>query len=163
MAVWTAEALPAQHQVDGIILLAAALSPEYELAKALHRTRRGIVSFHSRVDYLFLGMGTTIAGTMDGRHTSAAGRLGFLPSGGQSEPARRQKLYQIPWRGVMRRSGHWGGHTSSSSEGFIRDFVSPLVVWPHWDRAFVHHLAGGDILLSADVSPTAGPHLYGRF
>lgn len=163
MAVWTAEALPAQHQVDGIILLAAALSPEYELDNALQRTRRGIVSFHSHIDALFLGMGTTIYGTMDGRHTSAAGRLGFQRPGGHSKPARRQKLYQIPWHAVMRRFGHWGGHTSSSAEGFIRDFVSPLVIWPHWNQAFIYHLAGGDILLSADVSPTAGPHVYGRF
>ena len=98
MAIWTAEALLGGQEIDGIVLLAAALSPDYHLEFALERTKRGIVSFHSSRDWMFLGLGTIIYGTMDGEHTASAGQVGFaLP---EDKPSRQgyEKLFQVAWK-----------------------------------------------------------------
>ncbi|NLF29725.1 MAG: alpha/beta hydrolase [Planctomycetes bacterium] len=154
MAVWTAEALEEGAKVDGLILLAAALSPDYPLAEAVSRSRRGIVNFHSDSDVLFLGAGTILAGTMDGQHTSSAGRVGFnLPSDGDAS-AWTARVYQIPHRPEMSAAGHWGGHTSVVAADFVSRYVAPLVRAPQWDAAFIDGVAGGDAAatLSTDAS-----------
>lgn len=77
LAVMTAEALPPGVTLDRIILLGAALSPDYDLSTALSRCRRGIVNFYSSADCLVLGAGTKLYGTIDRRKTPAAGHVGF--------------------------------------------------------------------------------------
>ncbi len=143
MAAWTAEAMPRREQVDGIIMLAAALSPEYMLDEALAHSREGIVNFHSRADVVFLWMGTAVWGTMDGRHGSSAGRVGFIRAGGVVPDIYREKLFQVPWTSAMASGGHWGGHISTSAGGFLRRFVAPLVTAPRWDHETVARLTCG--------------------
>ncbi len=158
MAVWTTEALDEGQVVEGIILLAASLSPDYPLAAAVARSRRGIVNFHSGSDVLFLGVGTTVAGTMDGRHTSSAGRVGFnLPpdAGGWAD-----RVYQIPHRPGMTAAGHWGGHTSVVAADFVRRYVAPLIRAPQWDPAFVDAVTGGDAAATLDGE---APAVYRRY
>jgi len=161
MAVWTVEALEPDVQVDGIILIAAALSPEYSLEDAARRSRRGIVSFYSEGDFVLLGIGTTLYGTMDGRHTSSAGRVGFkLPKSDEAPPWSR-RVFQIAWRPEMALTGHWGGHMSSAAAAFIRDYVAPLVCAPQWDQAYIEGVAGGE-----GAKPDAGgvgPPVYQRY
>src|SRR2546421_135965 len=53
IVVRAAECLPGDT-VERIVLLAAALSPTYDLRRALAATRVGIVSYYSRHDTLFL-------------------------------------------------------------------------------------------------------------
>jgi len=77
LAVWTAEALPPGVQLEGIVLLSAPLVPEYDLRPALAASRKGIVSFHSAKDTLYLALGTIVFGTMDKQHRVSAGNLGF--------------------------------------------------------------------------------------
>lgn len=158
MAVWTAEALEEGRPVEGIILLAAALSPDYPLAEAVSRSRRGLVNFHSDGDMVFLGLGTTVAGTMDGHHTSSAGRVGFtLPpeAGGWTD-----HVFQIPYRPEMAAAGHWGGHTSVVAADFVRRYVAPLVRAPQWDEAFIDAVAGGDAAAALSADP---PVVYRRY
>jgi len=142
MAVWTAEAMAFDQAVDGIILLAAALSPDYMLHQALAKSRRGLVNFHSDGDRLFLGMGTAVAGTMDGYYGSSAGRVGFRVPMVSGRPPEYEKFYSVPWREPMGRSGHWGGHTSTSSGAFVRQYVAPLVTAPQWSEALIDRVAG---------------------
>ncbi len=130
MAAWIAEALPDDQPVDGIIALASSLSPRYPLAEALASSRRGMVSFYSRLDWLFLGGGTTVFGTMDGQHTASAGRVGFeVPP---DAPASYEKLYQVAWTGEMLAEGHYGGHLTLGARSFVAHFVAPLVLADQW-------------------------------
>jgi pimeloyl-ACP methyl ester carboxylesterase len=126
IATWAAEALPADEPADGVVLLAPALSPGYDLSVALSRSQGGIVAFYSENDWLILGLGTQTWGTIDGEFTDSAGRVGFtVPEG--ADPALYAGLHQVGWRPEMATRGHWGGHGTSGSMWFVRDFVAPLI------------------------------------
>ncbi|MCK5113975.1 MAG: hypothetical protein KAR11_04360, partial [Phycisphaerae bacterium] len=73
MGVWAAEAMEDNRKIDGLILLNTSLSPDYDLSKALDRTQRGVVNIYSPRDWLLLGWGTSVHGTMDGKHQASAG------------------------------------------------------------------------------------------
>ncbi len=128
IAVWTAEKLLTGLKIDGIILLAASLSPEYLLDFALANTRRGIVSFCSSRDWMLLGVGTTVYGTMDGRHTSSAGRVGFKIPEDPPSKAAYEKVYQIAWQREMSEVGNPGFHLTSGAARFVADYVAPFIL-----------------------------------
>ena len=137
MALWIAEAMPEGQEIDGAILLAPAISPGYMLADdiALTKTKRGIVNFYSSRDWFFLGVGTTVVGTMDGKHASSAGRVGFdVPA--DAGPI-YNRLFQVPWHKQMAAAGNEGGHLSSSAEAFVADYVAPLVMAPTWSDSLI--------------------------
>lgn len=138
IALWVAEVLPEGTQVDGIVLLAAALSPEYDLSAALRHSRNGIVNYYSSLDWFLLGMGTTMAGTMDGKHEQSAGRVGFKPPAGTPY----EKLYQVPWRPEMMRSGNIGAHLTSGSLDFVSIYVAPLVRSSSWSKESIDRVLG---------------------
>jgi len=146
MAVWTAEQLLPGQRVDGIILLAAALSPHYILDFALENSTRGIVNFHSSMDWIFLGVGTTVTGTMDGRHTVSAGQVGFSAPGSKLSLAAYRKLFQVSWRPEMIASGNPGMHLTSGGSEFVAKYVAPLIVGgggkAEWTRDFVGDVVG---------------------
>ena len=137
IAVWVAEALPTGEQVEGIILLAASLSPGYDLSNALAHTRGGIVSFHSPLDAGLLGVGTTLIGTMDGVHGESAGKSGFRVPDRTARPAEYAKLFQIAWEPRMIEVGHGGGHFSCMGSPFIEAYVRPLVQRTAWDEPLI--------------------------
>lgn len=130
VALLALEALPPDCRVERAILLAPAVSPEYDLTEALGRTRLGVVNFYSRFDFLFLGLGTTLFGTIDRRHSVAAGCRGFPispaipPEGVGGENAR---LIQQPFRGGMIRQFHLGGHFGWSNRVFAAETIAPLI------------------------------------
>ncbi len=143
MALWTAESLPPEQPVDGIVLLAAAVSSDYPLGRALEQSKQGIISFHSPRDWLFLAAGTTFYGTMDGKHTAAAGMEGFsVPAGGHGTKL-YEKLYQLAWDEQMYKVWHFGGHLGSSSRRFVARYVAPFVAYPGWDAARVGAVLAG--------------------
>jgi len=117
VALFAAEALPPDASVDTIILLGPSISPEYDLTGALARVDNRIINYYSPLDRAFLGVGTWVFGTLDGRHSSSAGRVGF------TRPPERLK--QITWDESMRLSGNEGGHTDWADRRFVRDYVAP--------------------------------------
>ncbi len=137
MALWVAESMPEGQELDGVILLAPAISPGYMIDFALTKTRRGIVNFYSHKDWAFLGIGTTVTGTMDGEHTSSAGRVGFQLPLANSRPKTYEKLFQINWHRQMADTGHTGGHLSWSTEDFVATYVAPMVLSPRWSEEVV--------------------------
>jgi pimeloyl-ACP methyl ester carboxylesterase len=139
MAVWAAESLPDGEQVEGIILLASSLSPGYDLSEALARSRGGIVSFYSPLDVAVLGAGTTLLGTMDGRHSGSAGMAGFESRGRGGY----EKLFQIAWESSMVAAGHGGDHFGCMATGFIRTYVAPLVRSTQWEAGLIASVRGG--------------------
>ena len=142
IAIWAAEYLPRGNSIDGVVLLAASLSPHYMLDTALSHSRRGIVSFHSERDWLLLGVGTTVAGTMDGEHTSSAGRVGFVEPQGAARPSVYRRLLQIPWFARMSRTGNTGLHFTSGAGPFVAQYVAPFISIEQWDKALVARVIG---------------------
>jgi hypothetical protein len=119
------------ESVESAILLAPALSPGYDLARALGGVRREVVVFWSPFDVIFLGAGTRIFGTSDRVHCSGAGRVGFLrPKPGGDAPARLaayRKLRQVRWSPRMSSTGYLGGHLGPDSPRFLKKYVVPLL------------------------------------
>ena len=137
MAIWIAEALQPNSKIDGIILLSASISPDYLLDPALLHCKRGIVSFYSPKDWVFLGVGTAAWGTMDGEHTPSAGMVGFNVPAEPAEAGLYHKLYQIPWREEMEMTGFAGTHLTSAARRFIARYVSPLIMAEKWDKSTI--------------------------
>ena len=137
MAAFVAESLGRGVQVDGIVMLAAALSPGYRLDDALSHSRRGIVNYYSKYDWWFLGAGTFVFGTSDGRHAQAAGRVGFEPP---ADADACERLYQVAWHAGMLRKWHLGGHMTSSAAPYVAAYVAPVVNRNTWDAEFIREL-----------------------
>lgn len=131
IAVFAAEALPEGRCVDGIVLLGGALSPTYNLAPALRKTKKGLLNSHSCKDTIILNWGTRIFGTTDRQFTRAAGCTGFHEPPELSDADRRlyaEKLHQLPWHEQMADScHHWGGHIASGGELFLARHIAPWI------------------------------------
>ncbi len=145
MATWAMEVLPPWQQVDGAILLAASLSPRYSLEGALMNCEKGIINFYSPMDWLMLGLGTTFSGTMDGQHTSSAGRLGFQNPEYLNTPDIYDKLFQVPWTINMARTGNVGTHLSSGAGEFVATYVAPLILAEQWNMQLISTVTGRPI------------------
>ena len=143
ISAWTCEAMRWGRKIDGVVMLAAALSPGYRLTTALDSTKRGIVNFYSSRDVLLLWAGTSIYGTMDGKHSTSAGNVGFAVPPEKLRPKEYDKLYQVPWRSEMAQTGHHGMHLTSGTAGFVARYVAPLVNAEKWDAKSVEAVIQG--------------------
>lgn len=123
MALLTAEGMPPGYQIDGIVLLAAAVSQDYDLRPALAKTRRGIWSYHSSGDVALLVAGTTMFGTHDGVHAPSAGAYGFrIPA--DADPADYAKVHQVPFDPDMITSGNFAGHFGATTATFAERYIA---------------------------------------
>ncbi len=120
-----------EHAVECAVLLAPAVSPSYDLTAALRAVRREMVVFWSPLDFLVLGAGARLFGTIDRVRTIGAGLVGFrVPAVNAADPARSReyaKLRQVRWHPRMVASGHLGGHMGTDSPLFLRNYVVPLL------------------------------------
>jgi pimeloyl-ACP methyl ester carboxylesterase len=131
LALLALEALPPYSRITGAILLAAAVSPQYDLRPALQRIQYAVYSFYCLQDFAFLGVGTGIFGTIDRAHGPSAGAVGFRLPDGLDEAGRRLyelRLRQIPWSSQMWRDGHHGGHLGWANRRFVRTWLAPLII-----------------------------------
>jgi pimeloyl-ACP methyl ester carboxylesterase len=121
-----AERLPA-GSVERVVLLSAAVSPDYDLRPALRAARREVVSFHSTLDRVFLDWGTRLFGTADRVYGPSAGLDGFRVPAGLGEPDRAlyARLVQVPWRPQRLLGLHGGLHHSTTSPGFLAVQLGP--------------------------------------
>ena len=129
IAVGALELLP-EGSVEAAFLLASALSPGYDLTRALRAVRREVVAFWSPLDVAILGVGTLVFGTIDRVHSVGAGLVGFRPPEGLDAEGRRlyaAKLRQVRWAWGMAASGHFGGHIGTDNPAFLRRYVVPLL------------------------------------
>ncbi|MFQ5731298.1 MAG: alpha/beta fold hydrolase [Planctomycetaceae bacterium] len=129
IALLTLEALPDGRRIDGAILLAGAVSRDYDLRNALSKTTRGIWNYHSSGDWFFLVAGTSLFGTIDRVYAPSAGAYGFRVPDNLDAEGRRQyaKLRQPPYRLGMLASGNYGGHFGPATRGFARDYLAPVI------------------------------------
>jgi len=128
LVVKALEQLP-ENAVEATVLISPALSPTYDLSRALRAVRREMVVFWSPLDVIVLGLGTRIFGTIDRIKSVSAGLVGFRPRDLRDEAKRRQyaKLRQVRWRPRMARTGYLGGHVGPDSPAFLRKYVVPLL------------------------------------
>ena len=128
IAVGALEMLP-EGSVEAVVLLAAAISPTYDLTRALRAVVREVVVFWSPFDLFILGAGTWLFGTVDRVHTVAAGLVGFqVPANlNDSGQAQYRKLRQIRWSTELMASGNLGGHAGTDNPAFLRRYVVPLL------------------------------------
>lgn len=131
MTVLALRRLPISNRVTGAVLLAPAISRDYQLTVALEGTERGIWHFWSPWDFLFLGVGTLALGTLDGRYQISAGMLGFRQPAGhdaESQKIYEQKLHQVRFSWEMARAFNLGGHFGCVNRVFVTEYLAPLLV-----------------------------------
>jgi pimeloyl-ACP methyl ester carboxylesterase len=128
MVVRTLELLP-EDAVEAAVLMAPAISPRYDLTRALRAVRRELVVFWSPLDVFILGAGTALFGTIDRVRGISAGMVGFKVPGGLDDEGRRQyaKLRQVRWSPSMLRTFNFGGHVGPDNPAFLRKYVVPLL------------------------------------
>jgi hypothetical protein len=126
LAAWALEKLPEGVMVDTVLLIAPALSPGYDLSRALAHVRGNVYVFSSTLDQIVLFIGTRTFGTIDGVHSEAAGFSGFvMPSTADREQYR--KLIPKPYTADWMRYGNDGDHIGAMSRRFSRAEMAPLI------------------------------------
>lgn len=119
IAVWALEQLADRVRIDTLVLLASALSPNYDLGPALKHVRQAY-SFHSPYDNWVLGTGTRTLGTIDRVKTDAAGYVGFQCT----DPKLKQIGYDPRWI----RFGNSGDHVGTMNQRFAHQVLAPLIL-----------------------------------
>jgi pimeloyl-ACP methyl ester carboxylesterase len=124
-----AEKLP-PASIERMILLAAAVSPTYDLRPALRATRRELVAFNSTYDRVCLDWCTSLFGTVDRVYGPAAGLDGFREPADLDEEGRGayRRLVQVPWRLDMIWQCTDGLHNGACMPIFLAHLVSPWLV-----------------------------------
>ncbi len=121
IAVRALELLAPGTAVDGVALLAAAISPRRDLAAAAARVTGNLAVTSSAGDWLILGLGTLLFGTGDRVHTPSLGMVGPrapLPP----------NVVHLAWRPRDLLAGHTGGHFGVSTAGYFARHVAPKVL-----------------------------------
>jgi hypothetical protein len=154
LAVWAMEALGDRHKIKGAVLVNVALSPEYPLLGALNHSEEGIVNFYSPRDWMLLGVGTTVYGTMDGAHSVSAGMEGF--SIAADAPKGYRRVYQVGWTKEMSKTGHSGLHMTSAASGFVAQYIAPILQAETWSQELIQAVQSRSVGRTLD-SPTSSP------
>jgi pimeloyl-ACP methyl ester carboxylesterase len=110
--------------IGPIILLAPALSPDFDLRPALAHSNC-IHVFFSPDDWFWQGIGSTIFGGYDGVHRDGAGRRGFTLA--QLSDDQKRKVIQHPWQPQWKSLGEDGGHFDWMSGAFVDRVLAPLI------------------------------------
>lgn len=128
IAVFALESLKGRPLIDTLILGCPAISPEYDLSKALSTVRRAY-SLVSALDRFLLGIGTRIFGTTDRQFCAAAGQTGFRmpPNETPATMTNYEKLLEIHWHSSLQIDGHYGGHTGWLNERFLKKHLLPML------------------------------------
>jgi pimeloyl-ACP methyl ester carboxylesterase len=128
LSMLTLSRLPAELTVTGAVLLSAAISPYYDAVSALQRTQRGIWNFRSWGDFFFLGLGTSVMGTIDGRHTPSAGMIGFSEEIHRAvQQAQLPPLREMPYRWEYVKHFHFSGHFGYVLSPFAKSVIAPIL------------------------------------
>lgn len=130
MAVLALEQMPAGRSITGAILLAAAISPQHDLRTALEHVERGVWSFYSPLDLMFLAAGTLVFGTLDGKHTIAAGACGFCRPPSLDEQAAAlydAKLHEVRFEIPMACNWNLGGHLGPTNRVFAAVQLAQII------------------------------------
>lgn len=127
VVILTAEYLPESVRLRYIILAQAALSPNYDLTRALEHVDGQLVNLYCPTDWLVLGLGTQLFGTIDRVKTAAAGKVGFNIERAVPNESMRSKFRQHAWSLNDFGTGHWGTHIGIGIYGWNRRYVATII------------------------------------
>jgi pimeloyl-ACP methyl ester carboxylesterase len=127
IAIWALEALPADVRVYNLVLLASALSPEYDFSKALAHVEHRAYAFTSLNDTLVLKVGTQLFGTIDGHKVPAGGWGGFVVPP-DADAKQYAKLVQYPYDPAWLKYGNLGDHIGPMMTAFAKEVLAPLML-----------------------------------
>jgi pimeloyl-ACP methyl ester carboxylesterase len=128
LAVLIAELLPEDCHLRNVVLVHAAISPDYDLEPALSHIDGELVNFYSPADWLILGVGTEIFGTIDRTYTASAGKTGFNLQRAVAGEQSAAKVEQVCWVPEMGREGHFGLHATMFSYDWNKEYVAPYML-----------------------------------
>jgi len=122
-----ASALPADT-IERIILFAPSVPEDYDLRPALRSIRYEVDVFSSRSDQWYLQASLFVSSIVHCRRYTAAGSDGFHPILDMPEDRLLyKKLRDFPWDPGLIWTGHDGGHFGYYQQGYLREFVLPLL------------------------------------
>jgi hypothetical protein len=127
LAAWALEELPADVHIDSLLMLAPALSPDYDLSPALSHVQRSADVLWSDQDTGILNLGTRTFGTMDGKFTVSAGYVGFRQPA-KADAVQYAKLHQFPYHPAWLKYGHFGDHIGPTETPFARHVLAGLLI-----------------------------------
>jgi pimeloyl-ACP methyl ester carboxylesterase len=127
VAVWALQKLPDDVRIDDLVLIASALSPEYDLSRALRHVRHRAYAFNSELDVLVLGTGCRNFGTVDRVKTDAAGRVGFRVPENPAVAGQYEKFVQYPYDPDWMRFHNNGEHIGPMTRTFAREVISLVI------------------------------------
>jgi pimeloyl-ACP methyl ester carboxylesterase len=127
MATWALEKVPVDVQVQTFLMLAPALSPEYDLSKALRQVKGKAYAFTSTFDTVD-GLGTRMMGTMDRQNVDAAGNVGFSMPVAPRDKSQYAKLTGYPYDPTWVDLGNAGDHIGTMTVPFARVILAPLLL-----------------------------------
>ena len=125
IAGWALEKLPDDIVIDNWVQMQSALSPEYDLSKALAHVRHAY-ALYSELDAVVLGTGTKNMGTIDGVKSESAGKVGYTMPG-TADAAQYKKLQQFGYEQSWMRFDDIGDHIGPMTYRFARFMIAPLL------------------------------------
>ncbi len=137
ITAFTAELIPPDDPLAGVVLLATPLSPRYDMAAALAGCGGRLANYHTRSDWWLLLL-TTLFRNFDGPRGATAGHVGFqLPA----EASERQRAWfarmaQLDWESEMVAVGNGGGHFGWTSRRWVAHDVAPVIA--AWGRGLTN-------------------------
>lgn len=128
LALFVAESLSDGVRLRNVVLVQAAISPDYDLLPTLRHIDGVIVNLYSERDCVIVGAGTKLFGTMDRRKTESAGYVGFDVSRAIADATLRDRLVQRAWTPADRTLGHNGGHHDIVASRWNRIVIAPYLL-----------------------------------
>ena len=107
-----------QVRLGEVILLAAAVSPGYEVNDIAGRVPR-VHSFHSYADFLISGLGPLLFGSNDGHWGPGCGMVGWRNSDGF--------VVQHPWSASAIPLSYFGDHFTITAPAFVAKRIAPIL------------------------------------
>lgn len=127
IAAWALAQLPEGVFIDDLILVAPAVSPQFDLSPALARVSGKCFAFTSLGDVAVLGAGTRTMGTIDRIKTDAAGRVGFFMPDSPADASQYEKLRQVYYQAEFLKLANNGEHMGAMMTPFAARVLAPLV------------------------------------
>lgn len=124
LAMLAANMLPDDVMVDRIVLVAGAISNDYDTTAAERHCRDKLVNIYSSRDGI-VGWGTSVFGTIDRKKCLSAGYCGFQSSPGVLRES--GKLEQIAWDETWREYGHGGSHACYLFRAWAKNVLARAV------------------------------------
>lgn len=125
LAVWALEGSPERVKVKNLLLLEPALSPTYDLTKALRHVSGKAYVFSSTSDPV-VGLGCRMMGTIDGPKVNAAGNIGFERPAA-ADARQYEKVVSLLYNPAWVKWHDYGDHVGPMSRSFATNVLAPLM------------------------------------